>query len=128
LIPLLLDLILVFVGPDVLPFMVLITPILILELLKGLIKAIPDLLIFIPLLIKNLVLSVVEAAKDLIGLGVDIVVFIWKGVVQAFDLFANIRAIIYPYFDKAFSVLVDYAREWGKDLIDNFVEGIKNRA
>ena len=71
----------------------------------GLIRALPNLLVKIPEIVENVVASLIECIPMLIN-----------------GLFTVMEAI-----GDAIAGLIKSAGNWGKDLIDNFVQGIKDR-
>lgn len=122
---------------------------LIIGLAEGLINALPKLIERIPEIVVKIVEALIrnvpklnEAAKQIIfGLANGIISFIGKLGEVALDLMVALAEGIVNLRDKIFDSAVDImasfkdgilgfvdkAKTWGKDLIDNFVNGIKDK-
>ena len=90
---------------DNLPKILEVGVLLLLELGEGLIKAIPELLLSIPLIIGSIVNGFANFFSSLVDVGVDLVLSVKEGFIKK----------------------VEEAKTWGKDLIQNFIDGILAR-
>ena len=117
----------------------------------GLINALPALLEKIPVIIGNLIEALlssipllIKAAIDLvIGLakgllspegqsamfdgGIQLVGSLIKGIVSYFKQIFNIGKDIFSNLKEGFLKFKEDPKQWGKDMIDNFINGIKER-
>ncbi len=96
-------------------------------LAEGLIKAIPDLIKVAPVIIKNLVEAIIKLVPELVKGGAELVKGIGEGILGAIgEAVGAITKVIEKIKDAIFGV-VDRAREWGADMIQNFIGGIQSR-
>lgn len=117
----------------------------------GLVNAIPSLVEKIPVIIGNLIEALlgsipllIRAAIDLvIGLakgllspegmtamiegGIQLVGSIIKGIISYVKEIFNIGKEIFSNLKEGFLKLKDDPKKWGKDMLDNFINGIKER-
>lgn len=75
------------------------------QIVTGLIRAIPELLKAVPQLIGALLSSLIEGAKSLLSAGREMVTKVWEGFKQK----------------------IEDAKQWGRDLIQNFKDGITQK-
>lgn len=93
---------------------------------EGLIKAIPKLIEHVPEIIGNLISAMLELGPQLLQSGIDMMVEVAKGIVQgAAEALQKVVDFLGEMKDKIFEK-VQEAWEWGRDLIDNFTDGIKS--
>ena len=96
-------------------------------LAEGLIKAIPDLIKVAPVIIKHLVEAIIKLVPELVKGGAELVKGIGEGILGAIgEAVGAITKVIEKIKDAIFGV-VDRAREWGADMIQNFIGGIQSR-
>ncbi len=96
-------------------------------LAEGLIKAIPDLIKAAPVIIKNLVEAIIKLVPELVKGGAELVKGIGEGILGAIgEAVGAVTKVIEKIKDAIFGV-VDRAREWGADMIQNFIGGIQSR-
>lgn len=120
----------------------------ILALSFGLIDAIPKLVEAIPVIIGNLVQALMESVPQIIFAAVELVfalvkglvsgesqTALWSGIIQMMGSFLKGIASYYGQLIKkgaeiftkikdGFMKFIDAPKQWGKDLIDNFIGGI----
>ena len=121
----------------------------ILALTEGLLYALPKLIAKIPVIIENLKNALIEAGPKLGEAAVELIGMLAAGLIEAIP--AAIEAVMQIYDSIAETVIswgeglwnaikesweyawgalkpyLDLAKTWGKDLIDNFVKGIKEK-
>ena len=121
----------------------------ILALAEGLLYALPKLIAKIPVIIENLKNALIEAGPKLGEAAVQLIGMLAAGLIQAVP--AIIKAVMQIYdsinetilswgvglfkaikesWEQAWQALkpfLDLAKMWGKDLIDNFIGGIKSK-
>ncbi len=78
----------------------------ILGLAEGIIKAVPMLLKRLPEIITNIVTAIVENAPKLLQAGISLLEMLGTGFLNG----------------------IEEAKTWGKDLVDNFIQGIASKA
>lgn len=96
-------------------------------LAEGLIKAIPDLIKAAPVIIKNLVEAIIKLVPELVKGGAELVKGIGEGILGAIgEAVGAISKVIEKIKEVIFGI-VDKAKEWGADMIQNFIGGIQSR-
>jgi len=122
---------------------------LILALTEGLLNSLPQLIAKIPVIIDNLKEALIKAGPSLGDAAVELIGMLAAGLIEAIP--ATIEAIMQIYdaveetiiswgkglwdaisqsWKEAWTALspyLDKAKTWGKDLIDNFISGIKQK-
>lgn len=94
---------------------------------EGLIKALPQLIENVPIIIMNLVAAFAESGPQLLASGLQLVTEFGIGLLDGIvGIVGSAREIGLAIRD-AFWEIIDAARSWGKDLISNFTNGIKDR-
>ena len=121
----------------------------IMGLADGLIAALPELIDQIPTIIDNIIVAITENLPKIIEMGIELVIKLAAGLIQAIpQLVSKIPQIItslangfVSYYSKIFQIgkdlvskvgegfqnMLSSAANWGKDLIDNFIGGIKEK-
>lgn len=115
----------ILTNPDTLSSLIDAAIAIILGLADGIIAALPLLLERAPTIIVNLITAILENLPKLIELGIQLIIGVTTGIIKA------IPSLITGFLE-AFSALgdnipgiIEKAKEWGKDLINNFIDGIK---
>lgn len=136
-------------DPDTLMMLIDASIAIIIALAEGLINALPKLIEKAPVIIANLVTAIVEATPKLIGAAIQILVVLAAGIVDnlgklisaGFEIVAAVIVGIVEWLAnlvkvgadmgnsirEGFSDFIDAAKTWGKDLMDNFINGIKEK-
>jgi phage-related protein len=153
LVPTIVDIVLQIVDkltdPDTLMMLIDASVAIIIALAEGLINALPKLIEKAPVIIANLVTAIVEATPKLIGAAIQILVVLAAGIVEnlgklisaGFEIVAAVIVGIVEWLAnlvkvgadmgnsirEGFSDFIDAAKTWGKDLMDNFINGIKEK-
>lgn len=94
---------------------------------KGLIEAIPDLLKSALVVLEHLIEYIIKWAPHMLEGGVAIMQAWAEGIGQAAnEVLDGIKSVASGIWD-TITGLVDKAKEWGRDLIKNFMDGIKEK-
>lgn len=97
------------------------------ELVAGLIRAIPQIVTQIPQIIMAIVEGLASAWPDIKEAGVELINMLGEGLSSMFSsLLAKGAEIVGKIKDGVMSA-INGAKQWGKDLIDNFIGGIKEK-
>ncbi len=96
----------------------------IIALADGLIRALPDLLSKAPEIVSNLVSSIISAAPKLLDAALQLILKLAEGLGSFFYKITEKGREIVDSIKAGFKEKVDKAKEWGQDLINNFVDGI----
>lgn len=121
----------------------------IMALADGIIKALPVLIAAIPTIIENIIMVITNSLPQILEAGVSLLIFLIKGIVQTIpQLVAMLPQIIFSIvtglinlggrllqagvdlfvkIKDGFFGSIEGAKDWGKDLIDNFINGLKER-
>ena len=78
-------------------------------------------------IVASLIEGIVSFFGKLLGAGMDIVGAIIEGIVSFFAKLIDIGKNIGEYIKNGFLGIVDQAKTWGKDMMDNFIGGIKDK-
>lgn len=132
LIPALVDVIMTIVEkltePDTIVLLINVALQLLLALAEGLIRAIPRLISAIPTIIMNLVSALVRSAPQIAAAGVQLIGALVRGIISSVSAVIGAAGQIVSKIREAISGVVSSALNWGKDLINNFIGGIKQKA
>ena len=99
----------------------------ILALAEGLIEALPRLIEKAPEIIYNLVVAIIKAAPKLLQAALELILTLVRGIVQAFGKIIEVGGQIVDKVKAGFSQKVQDAKNWGRDVIQNFINGIKEK-
>ena len=94
---------------------------------EGLIKALPTLIEKVPIIIMNLVAAFAESGPQLLASGLQLVTEFGIGLLDGIVGIVGSAHEIGLAIRGAFWEIIDAARRWGKDLISNFTNGIKDK-
>lgn len=97
----------------------------IVALANGLIDAMPRLIEKVPEIIVNLVTAIIQNAPKLMEAAAQLMLAMARGVVQNISAVLSAIGQLGTGIWNAVSNIVSGAWDWGKDLIENFVDGIK---
>ena len=104
---------------------------LLVAIITGIVKAIPQLIEKIPEIVTKIIDAYKEFFPQLFELGKDLLKQIGDGLKAAvFKLLIKIGEIgidIYNKFKEGFTNIIDSAKNWGRDMIMGFVNGIKEK-
>lgn len=96
-------------------------------LATGLINAIPEILKALPQIILNIVMALLEAVPQLIKSGLDLIIGLATGILSGDAQIIGAIVEILAGLGDTVKGTIDDALSWGRDLIDNFVGGIKEK-
>lgn len=100
-----------------------------LELIQGFAENIDELIPAVAEAIRAIIeaLTEPETLEQLVEAAVQLIIAIGKGLIEAIPVLLDALTIVIANVIKAIGALGKEAFLWGRDLIDNFVEGIKER-
>lgn len=99
---------------------------LIIGLAEGLINAIPILIEKTPVIIEKLLTALINNAPKLISAGWELIVKLVSGIIENFPKLLEAAGQIIEIIGGKLKELPRKALEWGKDMIQGFIDGIKN--
>lgn len=99
----------------------------IVALAGGLIDALPRLLEKAPEIVASLVESIIKAAPKLLDAALQLILKLAEGLVSFFFKIKDKGREIVDEIKGGFDEKLDNAKTWGADLIQNFVDGIKQK-
>ncbi len=100
---------------------------LIIALAGGLIEALPRLLEKAPEILEKLVKEIIDNAPKLLEAALQLILKLAEGLASFFFKITEKGREVVDEFKNGFKEKVDNASQWGKDLIQNFVDGMKAR-
>ncbi|MBQ3969252.1 MAG: hypothetical protein II685_02055 [Clostridia bacterium] len=100
---------------------------LITALANGLIQNIDILIDKAPEIVYKLVVAIIKNAPKLLLAAIELIVQIVAGITQSFGKLIEKGREIVDKVKSGFSEKVEAAKKWGRDLMDNFVKGIKEK-
>ena len=90
-------------------------------------KAVPQLIAAIPVIIENLVRTIIELAPKLLTAAWELIKVLAKGVVDGWESIKVAVADLWNRLKNLWSEKIGDVKKWGRDLIDNFIGGIKEK-
>ena len=94
---------------------------------QGLINAIPDLIKAVPEIMLNLIEAILRFIPQIVASGVELMIEFGLGIAEGgLKVIQGVVEFLGELKDK-FMERVEAAKEWGRDLIDNFTQGIKDK-
>ena len=131
LIPALVDVILTIVekltDPDTLMKLVDAALQIIISLAVGLVKAIPQLLAKLPIIIINIVETLIQLAPKLLEAAFELIATLATGLIDSVPNAVSAVTEVFTKIKEIFLGKIGEAAQWGKDMIDNFIGGIKDK-
>lgn len=100
---------------------------LILALADGLVNAIPRIVERIPTIIINITKALIRATPQIVAAGFKLLLGLGRGLVSGISSLGRSLWEVTSTIREKISGLARSALQWGKDLIANFVQGIKNK-
>ena len=100
---------------------------LIIAVAGGLIEAMPRLLEKAPEILEKLVKAIIDNAPKLLEAALQLILKLAEGLASFFFKITEKGREVVDEFKNGFKEKVDNASQWGKDLIQNFVDGMKAR-
>ena len=96
-------------------------------LAEGLIEAIPKLIEAAPTIILNLVEALLRLGPQILASGTELIVQLALGIVGAIPKAVEAIIKVFTSAKEKFAERAKDAVQWGKDLIQNFINGIKSK-
>ena len=93
-------------------------------LAEGLIEALPRLIEKAPEIVIKLVEAIIRNAPKILQAAIELIITLVDGIVQSFGKLIEVGAELVQKVKDGFSQKVEDAKNWGKDMIQNFIDGI----
>lgn len=100
---------------------------LIIGLAEGLVQALPKLIEKIPMIIIKLNVAIIKNLPLILSAGVQIILTLIKGIVSCFGKLMEMGANLPKKVKEGLIKHAGEAKEWGRDMISNFMNGIKEK-
>lgn len=100
---------------------------LIMALAEGLIDALPRLIEKVPEIVIKLVEALIRNAPKLLEASTQLIFMLIEGIVKMFGKIVEVGANLVTKVKEGFSQKIQDAKNWGRDIIDNFINGIKEK-
>lgn len=100
---------------------------LIMGLAEGLITALPILIEKAPEIVLKLVDAIIRNAPKILEASTKLIFMLVEGIVKLFGKIVEVGAKLVEQVKDGFSQKVEDAKNWGRDIIDNFINGIKEK-
>lgn len=100
---------------------------LIMGLAEGLITALPILIEKAPEIVIKLVEAIIRNAPKILEASTKLIFMLVEGIVKLFGKIIEVGAQLVEKVKSGFSQKVQDAKNWGRDIIDNFINGIKEK-
>lgn len=100
---------------------------LIIGLADGLIEALPKLIEKAPEIVIKLVEAIIRNAPKILEAATSLIFKLIEGIVNLFGKIAEVGGQLVDKVKSGFSQKVQDAKNWGRDIIQNFIDGIKEK-
>lgn len=100
---------------------------LIIGLADGLIEALPKLIEKAPEIVIKLVEAIIRNAPKILEAATSLIFKLVEGIVNLFGKIAEVGGQLVDKVKSGFSQKVQDAKNWGRDIIQNFIDGIKEK-
>lgn len=100
---------------------------LIMGLAEGLITALPILIEKAPEIVIKLVEAIIRNAPKILEASTKLIFMLVEGIVKLFGKIVEVGSQLVEKVKSGFSQKVQDAKNWGRDIIDNFINGIKEK-
>lgn len=100
---------------------------LIIGLAEGLIEALPKLIEKAPEIVTKLGDAIIRNAPKILGAAISLILTLIEGIVKCWGKVFEIGAQIIEKIKGGFTSKSAESQRWGRDLIDNFINGIKEK-
>lgn len=110
-----------------LPKLIEAAPVIITNLVTAIVEALPMIVNTAALLVGKIVEGIKNSLPKILDAGTSIITEIIAGAVKAFGKLIETGGNIIINVRSGFSAKLEEAKTWGKDLIDNFINGIKQK-
>lgn len=99
----------------------------IIGLAEGLIMALPKLIEYLPQIILNIVTALIELAPELVKASLQLIIQLGLGLINSVGKIIEAVGKVFTSIKDSFMERIQAAKEWGRDLIENFLGGIKEK-
>lgn len=93
-------------------------------LARGIIEAVPKLIEAVPVIISNLDTAIAKLATQLLASGAQLVTELGAGILNAIPEVINVFSELFGKVRDWIHEKIEAVKEWGRDLISGFVDGI----
>ena len=100
---------------------------LIIALAEGLIEALPKLIEKAPEIVIKLTEAIIRNAPKILEAAAKLIFMLLEGIVNSFGKIVEVGAQLVDKVRSGFSQKVQDAKNWGRDLLQNFINGIKEK-
>ncbi len=100
---------------------------LIMALATGLIDALPILIEKTPEIVIKLVEGIIRNAPKLLEASTELIFMLIEGIIKGWGKIIEVGGQLVEKVKSGFSQKVQDAKNWGRDIIDNFINGIKEK-
>ena len=100
---------------------------LIIGLATGLIEALPKLIEKAPEIVIKLVEALIRNAPKILEAAAELIFMLVEGIVKLFGKIIEVGAQLVTKVKEGFSQKIQDAKNWGRDVIENFINGIKEK-
>lgn len=99
----------------------------IIGLAEGLIEALPKLIEKAPEIVIKLVEAIIRNAPKIVEAAAELIFMLVEGIVKLFGKIIEVGANLVTKVKEGFLQKIQDAKNWGRDIIDNFINGIKEK-
>lgn len=99
----------------------------IIGLAEGLIEALPKLIEKAPEIVIKLVEAIIRNAPKIVEAAAELIFMLIEGIVKLFGKIIEIGADLVTKVKEGFLQKIQDAKNWGRDIINNFINGIKEK-
>ena len=99
----------------------------IMALATGLIDALPRLIEKTPEIVIKLVEGIIRNAPKLLEASAELIFMLVEGIIKGWGKIIEVGGQLVEKVKSGFSQKVQDAKNWGRDIIDNFINGIKEK-
>lgn len=118
---------LMLTDPDTLTSLIMAAADIIIAFAEGLVKAVPQLIEALPTIITNLVSALIDLAPQLLIAAAKLMLTLAEGLIREFIAIKNAVVELWDKLKNLWSEKIGDVKKWGRDLIDNFIGGIKEK-
>ena len=118
---------LMLTDPETLTSLIMAAADIIIAFAEGLVKAVPQLIEALPTIITNLVSALIDLAPQLLIAAAKLMLTLAEGLIREFIAIKNAVVELWDKLKNLWSEKIGDVKKWGRDLIDNFIGGIKEK-
>lgn len=118
---------LMLTDPETLTSLIMAAADIIIAFAEGLVKAVPQLIEALPTIITNLVSALIDLAPQLLVAAAKLMLTLAEGLIKEFIAIKNAVVELWDKLKNLWSEKIGDVKKWGRDLIDNFIGGIKEK-